>query len=158
MRKWDNAKTHDVLVTDEKGYALSKELPYGTYLVKETKVPKDLYKTKDFTITVTEDSREPQQWRVFNDGPFKAYIRIVKKDAENGNTVLIPGVTFKIKNMDTDEYVEQKVGDKKVSEFTTDETGTITTPLQLKYGNYVVEEITAPEGYVITEESFPLEV
>ena len=155
---WDNAKTHDVLVTDEKGYALSKELPYGTYLVKETKVPKDLYKTKDFTITVTEDSREPQQWRVFNDGPFKAYIRIVKKDAENGNTVLIPGVTFKIKNMDTDEYVEQKVGDKKVSEFTTDETGTITTPLQLKYGNYVVEEINAPEGYVITEESFPLEV
>lgn len=149
---WDNAKTHDVLVTDEKGYSLSKELPYGKYLVKETKVP------KDFTVTVTEDSRVPQQWRVFNDGPFKAYIRIVKKDAENGNTVLLPGVTFKIKNTDTDEYVEQKVGDKKVSEFTTDETGTITTPLQLKYGNYVVEEITAPEGYVITEESFPLEV
>ncbi len=155
---WDNAKPHDVLVTDEKGYALSKELPYGTYLVKETKVPKDLYKTKDFTVTVTEDSRVPQQWRVFNDGPFKAYIRIVKKDAENGNTVLLSGVTFKIKNNDTDEYVEQKVGDKKISEFTTDETGTITTPLQLKYGNYVVEEITAPEGYVITEESYPLEV
>ena len=155
---WENAKTHDVLVTDEKGYALSKELPYGKYLVRETKVPKDLYKTKDFTVTVTEDSREPQQWRVFNDGPFKAYIRIVKKDAENGNTVLIPGVTFKIKNTDTDEYVVQKVGDKKISEFTTDETGTITTPLQLKYGNYAVEEITAPEGYVITEESYPLEV
>ena len=113
---WDNAKTHDMLVTDEKGYALSKELPYGKYLVRETKVPKDLYTTKDFTVTVTEDSREPQQWRVFNDGPFKAYIRIVKKDAENGNTVLLPGVTFKIKNTDTDEYVEQKVGDKKISE------------------------------------------
>lgn len=155
---WENAKTHDVLVTDEKGYALSKELPYGKYLVRETKVPKDLYKTKDFTVTVTEDSRVPQQWRVFNDGPFKAYIRIVKKDAENGNTVLIPGVTFKTKNTDTDEYVVQKIGDKKVSEFTTDETGTITTPLQLKYGNYAVEEITAPEGYVITEESYPLEV
>ncbi len=155
---WDNAKTHDVLVTDEKGYALSKELPYGKYLVKETKVPKDLYKTKDFTVTVTEDSRVPQQWRVFNDGPFKAYIRIVKKDAENGNTVLLPGVTFKIKNTDTNKYVEQKVGDKKISEFTTDETGTITTPLQLKYGNYAVEEITAPEGYVITEESYPLKV
>ena len=155
---WENAKTHDVLLTDEKGYALSKELPYGKYLVKETKVPKDLYKTKDFTVTVTEDSRVPQQWRVFNDGPFKAYIRIVKKDAENGNTVLLPGVTFKIKNTDTDEYVVQKVGDKKISEFTTDETGTITTPLQLKYGNYAVEEITAPEGYVITEESYPLEV
>ena len=114
---WENAKTHDVLVTDEKGYALPKELPYGKYLVKETKVPKDLYKTKDFTVTVTEDSRVPQQWRVFNDGPFKAYIRIVKKDAENGNTVLIPGVTFKIKNTDTDEYVVQKVGLRKSVSF-----------------------------------------
>lgn len=155
---WNQAKTYDVLTTDEKGYALSKELPYGTYLVKETKTPKDLYKTKDFTVKVTEDSREPQLWRVFNDAPFKAYIRIVKKDAESGNTVLVPGVTFKIKNTDTGEYVEQKVGNKKISEFTTDETGTITTPLQLKYGNYAVEEITAPEGYIITEESYPLEV
>lgn len=155
---WDNAKIHDVLVTDEKGYARSKELPYGKYLVKETKVPKDIYKTKDFTVTVSEDSREPQQWRVFNDAPFKAYIRIVKKDAENGNAVLLSGAAFKIKNADTGEYLEQKVGDKKISEFATDETGTVTTPLQLEHGNYVVEEITAPEGYVITEEVFPLEV
>lgn len=155
---WDNAKTCDALVTDEKGYALSKELPYGKYLVRETKEPKDLYKTKDFTVTVSEDSREPQQWRVFNDAPFKAYIRIVKKDAENGNTVLLSGVTFKIKNADTGEYVEQKVGDKKISEFATDETGTVTTPLQMEYGNYTVEEITAPAGYVITDEVFQLEV
>ena len=155
---WDNAKVHDVLVTDEKGYALSKELPYGMYLVRETKVPKDLYKTKDFTITVTEDSREPQQWRVFNDAPFKAYIRIVKKDVETGRTVLLAGVKFKIKNTDTDEYVQQKVGDKKISEFITDETGTITTPLQLKSGSYAVEEITAPEGYTISEESYSFEV
>ena len=151
---WDNAKTYDVLVTDETGYALSKELPYGTYLVKETKTPKDLYKTKDFTVVVEEDSREPQQWRVFNDSPFEAYIRIVKKDAENGNTVLLPNVTFKIRNTDTDEYVEQKVGDKRISEFLTDETGTVTTPLKLKYGNYAVEEITAPDGYVISEDSY----
>lgn len=155
---WDNAKIYDVLVTDKKGYALSKELPYGTYLVKETKVPKDLYKTKDFSVTVTEDSREPQQWRVFNDAPFKAYIRIVKKDVETGKTVLLAGATFKIKNVDTDKYVQQKVGDKKISEFTTDETGTVTTPLRLKYGNYAVEEITAPEGYTISEESYPFEV
>lgn len=155
---WEEAKTYDVLVTDEKGYALSKELPYGTYLVKETKVPDELHKTKDFTVRITEDSREPQRWRVLNDGPFKAYIRFVKKDAETGKTVLLPNVTFKIKKAGTDEYVEQKVGDKKISEFTTDETGTVTTPLKLKYGDYEVEEITAPEGYLVTEEAFPFSV
>lgn len=155
---WDSAKTYDVLITDEKGYALSKELPYGTYLVKETKVPENLYKTDDFTVTVKEDSRVQQRWRVLNDAPFKAYIRIVKKDAETGATVLLPNVIFKIKNTDTDEYVEQKVGDKKISEFITDETGTVTTPLRLKYGNYAVEEITAPEGYTISDASIPFEV
>ncbi len=152
---WDKATTYDVLVTDDKGYAVSKELPFGKYLVKETKVPKDLHKTEDFTVNITEDSRTPQAWRVLNDAPFKAYIRIVKKDAESGRTILLPNVTFKIKNTDTDQYVEQKVGDKKISEFTTDETGTVTTPLRMKYGNYAVEEIMAPEGYLLSNETYP---
>ena len=155
---WDAAKVYDTLVTDEKGYACSKELPYGTYLVKETKVPHNLYKTDDFTVGVTEDSRTPQRYRILNDAPFKAYIRMVKKDAESGNTICLSGVTFKIRNTDTDEYVEQKVGKDKVSEFTTDDSGTITTPLKLKYGNYQVEEITAPDGYLISEEEFPFVV
>ena len=155
---WDAAKVYDTLVTDEKGYACSKELPYGTYLVKETKVPHNLYKTDDFTVEVTEDSRTPQRYRILNDAPFKAYIRMVKKDAESGNTICLSSVTFKIRNTDTDEYVEQKVGKDKVSEFTTDDSGKITTPLKLKYGNYQVEEITAPDGYLISEEEFPFVV
>lgn len=174
---WDKATTYDTLVTDEKGYAKSKELPYGEYLVKETRVPKDLYKTDDFTVKVTEDSRTPQVWRTLNDAPFKAYIRIVKKDAESGEIVLLPGVTFKIRKghsvkgaesstgtsasadaKDNFSYVEQKVGDKKISEFVTDETGTVTTPLKLKYGDYEVVEIKAPDGYLITDEPKPFTV
>ncbi|MBR6223807.1 MAG: LPXTG cell wall anchor domain-containing protein [Lachnospiraceae bacterium] len=174
---WDEATTYDTLVTDEKGYAKSVELPYGEYLVKETKVPKDLYKTDDFTVKVTEDSRTPQVWRTLNDAPFKAYIRIVKKDAESGETVLLPGVTFKIRKghskvdiesssdasakaeeKDNSSYVEQKVGDKKITEFTTDDTGTVTTPLKLKYGDYEIVEIKAPDGYLITNEPKPFSV
>lgn len=176
---WDKATEYDKLVTDEKGYAKSKELPYGEYLVKETKVPKDLYKTDDFTVTVTEDSRTPQTWRTLNDAPFKAYIRIVKKDVESGEVILLSGVTFKIRKGhtaggdagsteaspsasagadDNSSYVEQKVGDKKISEFITDETGTITTPLKLKYGDYEVVEIKAPDGYLLTSEPKPFTV
>lgn len=155
---WDAAKTYDTLVTDDKGYAVSKELPYGTYLVKETKVPKDLYKTDDFTVEITGDSREPQEYRTLNDAPFKAYIRFIKKDAESGKTVLLSGVTFKIRKAGTEEYVEQKTGEKTVSEFVTDETGTVTTPLSLKYGDYECVEVKAPEGYVVSKEAFPFSV
>ena len=155
---WEKAEVYDTLVTDENGYAKSIDLPYGTYLVKETKVPKDLYKTDDFTVTVTEDSREPQPWKILNDAPFKAYIRLVKKDKESGETVLLSGVTFKIKKAGSDSFVEQKVGDKMISEFVTDETGTVTTPLKLKHGEYEATEITAPEGYLLTKESVPFTV
>lgn len=156
---WDGARTYDTLVTDETGCAVSKELPYGTYLVRETKTPKDLYKADDFTVEITEDSREPQAWRTINDAPFKAYIRIVKKDAESGETVLLPGVTFKIRKAGTeDDFIVQKVDGMEISEFVTDETGMAVTPLKLKHGAYEVTEIKAPEGYLLTEESIPFTV
>lgn len=155
---WENAAVYDTLTTNEKGHAISKELPYGTYLVRETKVPKDLYQTDDFTVEITEDSRTPQKWITLNDAPFKAYIRLVKKDIETGETIQLSGATFKIKNIKTDKYVEQKTDEGTISEFTTDETGTVTTPLKLKYGKYEAEEIKAPDGYLISEESFPFTV
>ncbi len=155
---WDGAETYDILVTDGSGYAQSVELPYGTYLVKETKTPDDMNTTDDFYVTVSEDSRTPQVWRAFNDAPFSAYIRLIKKDANTGEVILIGGTTFKIRDLSTGEDVSMKVGSEYVSEFTTDETGMVTTPLQLEPGEYEVYEITAPEGYVVCTESIPFTV
>lgn len=149
---WDNAPTYDVLVTDKNGHAKSMELPYGTYIVKETVVPADHYPVRDFEVVISEDSREPQPYRVLNDAPFKAYIRIVKKDAETGNTVLLKNTSFKIKNVDTGEYLTQKVGNKKVDTFKTDDDGIAQTPLMVMYGKYQLEEVTAPDGYVLNSE------
>ena len=57
-----NGETAKVMVTDEKGYAVSDRLPYGTYVVRETKVPDDKYKVEDFKVVITEDRSEPQIW------------------------------------------------------------------------------------------------
>lgn len=149
---WDKAKTYNVLTTDNKGYAKSIELPYGTYTVKETKVPDNVIPVPDFEVKITEDSREPQVWRVFNDAPFKALIKAVKVDAETGKTVLLPDTTFKIKNLDTGEYVGQWVWfpiPHYVDTFTTDKSGTVTTPDSMGSGNFQLEEIHAPNGYVV---------
>lgn len=149
---WDKAKTYNVLTTDNKGYAKSIELPYGTYTVKETKVPDNVIPVPDFEVKITEDSRELQVWRVFNDAPFKALIKAVKVDAETGKTVLLPDTTFKIKNLDTGEYVGQWVWfpiPHYVDTFTTDKSGTVTTPDSMGSGNFQLEEIHAPNGYVV---------
>lgn len=155
---WDKAKEYDTLITDVKGYAKSIELPYGTYHIKETKTPPDMNTTKDFYVTVSEDSRTPQVWRVFNDAPFKAYIRLIKKDVDTGKIVQLSGTTFKIRDLKTGEDISMKVGSEHITTFTTDETGMVTTPLMMLPGEYEVYEITAPFGYVVKTESIPFTV
>lgn len=144
-----------VLVTDAYGQAESDELPYGTYVVRETKTPDEKYTVDDFTITISEDNREPQAWRVFNDTDFKAVLQIVKKDKETGKTVLLPNASFKIKNVDTNEYVTQYVWfptPYKTEIWKTNDKGIVYTNDALKAGNYQLEEIKAPNGYTINKE------
>lgn len=138
-----------VMVTDKKGYALSDELSFGTYVIRETKTPSDHYSVPDFTVTITEDSREPQVWRVFNDEKFKAVLKIVKLDIETGNTVAIPGATFKIKDLKTNKYVgywEWNPFPHYVDTWETAEDGTVMTGDVLHPGEYRLEEIKAPNG------------
>lgn len=144
-----------VMVTDKKGHALSDELPFGIYVVRETKTPADHYTVPDFTVTITEDSREPQIWRVFNDEKFKAILKIVKLDIETGNTVAIPGATFKIRNLKTNAYVgywKWSPLPHYVNTWKTAEDGTVMTEDVLDPGEYQLEEIKAPNGYIINTE------
>ena len=150
-----------VLVTDENGQAVSEELPYGEYIVRETKTPDDKYSVADFTVVIDEDSREPQPWRVFNDTTFEAALKLVKLDAESGKTVQLANTTFKIKNLDTNEYVgywEWFPLPHYVDSWTTTEEGTVYTGELLKAGEYQLEEITAPNGYVLNKEPVKFQV
>lgn len=145
-------KTAAILVTDNNGYAVSEELPYGQYVVRETKVPDDLYKVPDFKVTVSQDSRDPQPWRIFNDEKFRAVVKAVKVDQETGKTIALAGTTFKIKNLDKNEYVEYwewSPVPHKVNTWTTDESGTVMTGKELDPGRYALEEISAPDGYIL---------
>lgn len=144
-------KTAAILVTDKNGYALSEELPYGQYVVRETKVPDDHYKVPDFTVTVSEDSRDPQAWRIMNDEKFRVILKMVKQDQESLKTAALANAKFKIMDLDTGKYFGYWDWslNKYVDSWTTDETGTIMTAKELDPGNYQLEEIEAPEGYLL---------
>ncbi len=148
----------ETITTDSTGYACSSRLSYGTYVVRETKTPTDLNTVEDFVVVIREDSTEPQTWRYFNDSPFTAYIKAIKEDSKTGQTVLIEGVSFKIINSDTGEYVTQKVGEDYIDTFYTKESGYTVTPLKLACGNYELVEITAPYGYTVKDESIKFTV
>lgn len=44
------------MFTDEKGYACSIPLPYGTYIVRETTTPHNYKPVEDFEITIRENN------------------------------------------------------------------------------------------------------
>lgn len=139
------------LITDAKGYAISPELPYGLYVVDESTAPKDLKKIRPFLVNVGKDSREPMQWRIFDDRPFEFLLKIVKKDAQTGNTVLKAGASYKIYDCEKEEYVEQVIQypkREKISIFTTNEEGYLVIPGELKQSTYRIEEVAAPQGFV----------
>lgn len=162
---WDNAPTYDVLVTNEKGYAKSIELPYGTYRVKETKPALDYDTAEDFFVEITEDNRNPQEFtnKIVVDEMFSALVKAVKLDKETGKQVLLPDTTFKIKAL-TDVFVDGK--EFKAGEYIgywnwnildgfytdtwkTNDEGFVIINEKLSAGEYQLEEIHAPHGYVL---------
>lgn len=144
------------IFTDENGYLLTAPIPYGTYIVVESVTPHNYRTIKPFEVTVSENHPdEPQVWRVFMDREFEAKLRIIKKDVTTGKTVLLPNASFKIFNLDTNEYVSQVTTYPSMvvhDVFTTDEDGDLILPSALGVGNYRIEEIAAPFGYVVNDE------
>ena len=133
---WDNATTYDVITTGEDGWAITKDLPYGQYIVRETKTPKDFYTNPDFFVSVTKDTSEIKNDAdkvkkvILNNRPVETQLKLVKQDEETGKTVSLNSASFKIV-ADEDildggnivykkgEYITQKVGGKKYDTFTT---------------------------------------
>ena len=144
------------IFSDEKGHVVSIAIPYGTYVVIESTTPHNMETIKPFEVKITENNpTTPQIWRVFLDREFTAKLRVIKKDADTGMTVLIPNTEFKIFNMDTNEYVEMITtypSKETHTSFFTDGDGDLILPDVLPLGNYRIEEVAAPYGYVINDE------
>lgn len=153
-----NGVPMEEIFTDSKGYAQSKELAYGKYVVIESTVPENYNPIDPFIVTINEDSREPQQWRVFIDYEFTALLKIYKIDGTSKLPVLHSGATFKIYDIDNEEYVTQYTHYPELvehTEFKTSDSGYLMTPEELPAGHYRIEEVEAPEGYVKAD---PIEI
>lgn len=162
---WDNAPIYDVLITDKDGRDTSIELPFGLYHVKETKSAHDYDTCDDFYVTIDEDSRTPQSFsnKVIVDEAFSALIKAVKKDSETGKQVALPNTKFKIKAL-TDVTVDGKkfsageyigywnwniLDGFYTDTWKTNEDGYVIINEKLSAGEYQLEEINAPYGYIL---------
>lgn len=142
----------DHVITDENGFAITNDLRYGTYRIREVDTPPGFWKpNKDCTMDIKEDGKT--YVRFIKNDPVEAKIRVVKTDGKTKE--ILSGVKFKIRDKVTDkdivfkEYVGGKVVDK--IEFTTDEYGEFVTPQVLRTGEYQLIETEGLEGYVVLD-------
>lgn len=149
---YDAAKDseRDVLVCDENGFAQSKKLPYGTYIVHQTKGWEGRELMDDFEVYISQDG---QTYRyLINNAAFESYIKVVKVDAETGVTIPYAGAGFQIYRPDGSkvEMTFTYPMPTTIDTFYTNAEGYLVTPEKLEYGSgYSLVEVQAPYGYVL---------
>ena len=151
---YDNAKESekDYLVCDKNGFDETKLLPYGIYIVHQTKGWENTEWMKDFEVVISEN--EKNYFYLINDAVLTSLVKIVKKDAETGNTIPVSGIGFKVWDCQNECYVEQTINyptQITIDTYYTDESGSLMMPSELVYGNYELHEVQTANGYVLDE-------
>lgn len=139
-----------VLTCDEYGFAETKNLPYGTYTVHQTKGWNGTEFIADFDVFVNEDGKTYKY--LINNASLESYVKIIKVDSETGKQIPYAGAGFQIYdpngNKVTMKYTYPNV--TEIETFYTNSEGYLITPETLPYGKgYSVVEVQAPYGYVL---------
>ena len=145
----------DYLVTNPYGYAKTKLLPYGLYVLKQVK-GKEGYALKspvEIFIRGDEDVANPPILTI-NNQAIRYRLKLIKTDAKTGKTVRLANTAFKLLDSDG-SVVTQMVSyptRREIDTFYTDENGEVTLPETVTRGMYFIEEVQAPQGYRIRTE------
>ena len=149
----------DHLVCDENGFDETKLLPYGIYIVHQTKGWENTECMKDFEVVISEN--EKNYFYLINDAVLTSLVKIVKKDAETGNIIPVSGIGFKVWDCQNECYVEQTINyptQITIDTYYTDESGSLMMPCELVYGNYELHEVRTANGYVLDETPVPFAI
>lgn len=140
----------DTLVCDEYGFAETKNLPYGTYTVHQTKGWNGTEFIADFDVFISENNKTYKY--LINNASLESYVKIVKVDSETGKQIPYAGAGFQIYDPNdklvTMTYTYPEV--TTIDTFYTNSDGYLITPETLPYGKgYSVVEVQAPYGYIL---------
>ena len=158
---YENAKEseRDLLTTDSDGFAASKLLPYGCYTVHQISGEDGKAFVPDFTVFINEDGRTYSY--ILNNDAITARIRIEKRDAETGEIIAMPGTGFRIKDLTTGEFISQTIyypNPETLDIFYVSDEGWLMLPDPLPAHEFELYEVSAPEGYVLSDEPVPFRV
>ena len=149
---YENAdpEERDILVTDEQGYAKSKDLPYGVYVVHQIKGKEGSAFMTDFEVYISENG--VTKTYLINNAPFDSYLKAIKVDSETGKNIPYANAAFQIydPNGNLVRMTYTYNTPTTIDTFYTNSEGYLVTPEKLPYGKgYTLVEVEAPYGYVL---------
>ena len=148
-----NPETKYTSVVQENGYAEFIDIPYGWYTITETKSLEWVDIMDPQAVYISHN--EQKLYYIIQDPRNERKLKIIKKDSETGNIIPLVGATFKVWDVATRQYIKQTYNypvPTEIEEFTTSQDGTLVLPEGLIPGEYQLQEINAPYGYVLNED------
>lgn len=143
-------RERDLLVTDENGFAQSKQMPWGVYTAHQIKGNEGVEFVPDFDVIINQHGEVYRY--LINNATFESYVKFVKQDMETGKTVPLAGTGVQLYdpqgNLITMTYTYPTP--TTIDTFYTDANGILVTPEPLPHGKgYKAVEVFAPHGYVL---------
>lgn len=159
----------DVLTTDAKGDAGAKNLPYGTYMIREKSAPTGYLLNSEWTTTfsIRENGKvveaNSETTAPLNEKVIRGFVKVQKVDKERttnrnenqGDATLAGAVISVINESKEAVYVNGKWHAKGevVATMTTNDKGiaVLDNNASLPYGSYSLKETKASEGYLLND-------
>ena len=152
-------------------------LPLGRLTIEETKAPAGLLKDPEIRTFVSDEEGKYQgeagnsftnKGIVVTDEPVYGSVRICKRSQdlseETDGDARFEGAVFGIYNKNSysvtrkDQENRSYLPDEEVLQITTDASGLAETDAVLQAGTYLIKELTAPEGYLLSEETLTFSI
>ena len=144
------------LFVNNRGEIKTPPMPWGSYIVVETTIPKDKQVIDPFFVTVSDTSDDVNLTTAYTkeDVVIREKLILVKRDAQTGQDILLANTKFRIWSYNDQKYVSQMESGTagivtRSTVFSTDATGRVKDiDLQLlQPGKYRLEEIDGPNGF-----------
>lgn len=148
---WDGASVYDEITTGnvegKDGQAVTKDLPFGTYIARETVTPAGYVQADDFEFTIDKDVSETAKVQHFTVTDVETHIRLYKYDIET-----------KAPLRNAEYLIFNETTNQEVGRYKTNDEGIIDL-YKLAGGNsYYAQEVTAPNGYEINDTKFYFDI
>jgi len=152
----------DEFVTDVNGVGISKNLPYGIYVVEQIQTLETsgtiLIEPFEIFIGIDDSGKDVNGFvykkSLFN-APYYQHLRVIKTNEETGEIIPLSGAVFQA--LDKDKNLIY--GSDGESEFSTNERGEANiNTIAFVPGKYYLKEIKAPLGFVLTNSLLEIEI